>query len=96
MVNKLLIGACLALSLAACASAPTTTDSKAQPALAQDEAPLGCVNGTGTRLKVSPTDCTEIGMTHSKTAVDATGRPYLQQSLQMIDPTVHIGGVAAQ
>ena len=94
MVKKLLIGACLVLTLVACTTAPTIPDAKSPVVAANNGPPLGCVNGTGTRLKVSPTDCTAIGMTHTKTSVDATGKVWAQQSLYMIDTAVKINGSA--
>jgi hypothetical protein len=92
MIKKLLIGACLVLPVAACTTAPVVPDANAQLASADQKAPpFGCVAQTGTRLPVKADACTGFGAQYTKTDVDQTGKPWLQQSLQMMDTTVKIG-----
>jgi putative hemolysin len=100
MIGKLLTAACL-LTLAACAStppAPDTAGATSPAALAAtattNAAPLGCVNGTGTRLPVSKDDCTGFGSSYSPAQLKSTGTPpYLPNALQMLDPSVRASGV---
>ena len=92
MFTKFLAGTCL-IALAACATAPTAPGAAKQPlAAATNGPPAGCVNGTGTRLRVQPTDCVGFGSAYSKSDVDKTGKQPVQQSLSMMDPTVRISG----
>ncbi len=94
MLKKLLVGACLALACAACTTAPSAPEAKAPlTAATQAETPFGCVTDTGTRLPVKPGACTGFGAQYYKNNFDATGKPYAQQSLQMMDTTVKINGV---
>ena len=97
---KLLGAACLA-ALAACASTPPTpgTSAAASPAPTaavaaanNERAPVGCVNGTGTRLPVGKGDCTGFGAMYAPQQLNSTGQPYLQNSLQMLDPSVRVSG----
>jgi hypothetical protein len=97
MRSKLLICACVA-ALAACATtAPSpgtapVSGPAASPAVAaanNDRPPIGCVNGTGTRLPVSKGDCTGFGAMYAPQQLNSTGTPpYLQNALQMLDPSV--------
>jgi hypothetical protein len=100
MRSKLLIGACLAL--AACATtaptpgtAPGAGPVASSPVAAanNDRPPVGCVNGTGTRLPVSKGDCTGFGSMYAPQQLNTTGTPpYLQNALQMLDPAVRASG----
>lgn len=84
----------LALTLAGCAATPgpAGTPQESQTPAAAKVLPLGCVTGTGTRLPVKPDECTGFGSVHTKTALDSTGTPYAQQSLQMLDTAVKTNG----
>jgi len=92
MVKTLLIGGCLAVGLAACAGNPSTPQANSPGLAANTQPPVGCVNGTGTRLPVKPTDCVGFGSVYDKSQVDQTGRPYLQDSLYMLNPTLRVSG----
>jgi len=96
MIKKLFVGGCLALSLAACATNPAATQATPATLAANSQAPVGCVNGTGTRLPVKPTDCVGFGSVYGKTQIDETGRPYLQDSLNMINTTMTVTGSVQQ
>jgi hypothetical protein len=87
MFSKFL-SACFALALVACASNPATPTAQSPAVAANAQPPVGCVNGTGTRLPMKPTACAGFGNTYGQTQLDQTGRPYLQDSLQMLDSTV--------
>jgi len=93
MVKTLLIGSCLAVGLAACASNPSTPQAAKPEALAANNVPpAGCVQGTGSRLPSKPNECTGFGNVYGKQQVDATGKVWMQQSLFMMDTAVKING----
>ena len=105
MMQRLLLGSCLALALAACATHPATPSAAGnstpaavpawQPpaaAATAQQTPLGCVPATATRLPVPPGSCSGIGSVHSATDLQRTGQPYLGPALQMIDPAVRTSG----
>jgi uncharacterized lipoprotein len=88
MSKKLVFGACLALLLAACSSAPPKPDQASANA-----PPVGCVSSnTATRLPPKPTDCTAFGSTYTKQDLDRTGQPYVGDALRMLDPSVTVHG----
>jgi hypothetical protein len=76
---------CLTLGLGACASAPPVAE---QPKSAAVQPPLGCVPNTASRLPPNSSSCTAPGSSYSKDQIDRTGQPYLNQSLQMLDPAI--------
>jgi hypothetical protein len=95
MLKTRLIGTCLALGLAACASTPSTPEAAKSPALAANDAPpAGCVQGTGSRLPSKPGDCTGFGNAYGKQQADATGKVWAQQQLFMMDTAIKINGSA--
>jgi hypothetical protein len=83
MLNKALIGSCLALAMAACATAPpaTLTASKRPPA--------GCVSDSASRLPPRG-DCAGFGTTYLQKDIYSTGN---QQdpaaALRMLSPSIH-------
>jgi len=93
MVTKLVMGFCLVLSLAACATHPSAPGVGNTVAAANPEqVPTGCVGSTATRLPVRPGDCAGFGSTHSRSSIDRTGQTSLPPALQMIDPTIQAHG----
>jgi len=95
MLRTLLTCLCL-LALGACAThpaAPGGPPSATTAAVASAGPPVGCVNGTGTRLPVAPQDCTGVGASYSRGQLQSTGTPpYLQNALQMLDPSIRASG----
>jgi hypothetical protein len=90
MFNKSLIGLCLVLSLAACA---TSTAPSAKPTVAASATtPVGCVGSTATRLPVNPNDCAGFGSSYTKQSLDQTGQPYAGDALRMLDPSLSVHG----
>ena len=84
MLNKVLVGACVALLLAGCASRP----SKPVARNAAAKPSLGCVSDTATRLPVKPNQCSGVGSTYTKQDLDRTGQPLLNDSLRMLSPAI--------
>jgi hypothetical protein len=91
MLNKILIGACLTLCVAACASSRSVPDT-AKPAVAASakQPPAGCVADTATRVPVSPQDCAGFGRTWTDQDVKSTGATDAAQALRQLDPTVTV------
>jgi hypothetical protein len=87
MFNKVLIGACLTLCVAGCASSPSAP-SAAKAAADAGSPPAGCVAGTATRIPVSPHDCAAFGRTWTEQDVKSTGATDAAQALRQLDPTV--------
>jgi hypothetical protein len=83
MWPRIVIGACAALALAACASAPPTL-----PTASAKKPPVGCVSDTATRLPTPPSECKGFGNTYTKEDLDRTGQVYAQDALRMLDPSV--------
>ena len=87
MIKELLIGSCLALALAACA----TTQPSSGMAQAKNEtrSPAGCVPEASRLPPNGP--CPGIGASHTQGDLNRTGQQQnnLGLSLQMIDPTIH-------
>ena len=84
MLNKMLVGTCVALLLAGCVSRsykPVAHNAAAKP-------PLGCVSDTATRLPVNPNQCAGVGTTFTKQDLDRTGQPFLNDPLKMLSPAV--------
>ena len=92
MVNKLLLGFCLALAVAACATHPSAPAGNTVAAANPEQVPFGCIGSTATRLPVRPGDCAGFGTSHSRSSLDRTGQPNLGPALQMIDPTIRASG----
>ena len=87
MRKLLTLGACVLVSLAACATAPQPQPT---PAVAQAAKPAaGCVPQTATRLSVKDNECAGFGFSHDQTQLNTTGLPYADQQLRLLDPSVH-------
>jgi hypothetical protein len=93
MFNKIVIGACFVLCVAACASSrsPPDTAKPAPPATA-NQPPAGCVADTATRIPVSPRDCAAFGRTWTEQDVRSTGATDAAQALRQLDPSVTVTG----
>jgi hypothetical protein len=89
MLKTILIGACLTLGVAACATSPSTSGTRAHAAAAKVP-PAGCVADTGTRIPVSPSDCAGPGRVWTDQDVKSTGATDAAQALRQLDPTVTI------
>ncbi len=87
ILKSLALPAALALSLAACATAPPTPDK----ATAKAKPPAGCVAQTATRIPVKDDTCAGFGNTYTKQDIDNTGQPYADKALGMLDPSVRVG-----
>ena len=87
MLKSLALSAALALSLAACSTAPVSPD---KAAAADAKPPAGCVGQTATRIPVKDdsTSCAGFGSTYTRQDVDRTGQVDLGRALQMLDPTI--------
>jgi phenylalanyl-tRNA synthetase alpha subunit len=90
MLNKLLIGAALALSLAACASTPPSPDA-AKSTVARTQ-PSGCAGTTATSRPDNPQKCAGFGSVYTKDDMDRTGANTLGDALRLLDPTVSVRG----
>ena len=87
MFRPVLVGASLALCIAACATSPSTqTDQKT--AAVESTPPRGCVAGTATRLPVKPGECAGFGNTWSDKDLKSTGATDVGQGLSLLDPSV--------
>jgi hypothetical protein len=88
MLNKILIGAGLALCVAACATNPSTSG----PAAAAKQPPGWCVSSTGTRIPMSQSECTALGHTWTQDQIQTTGATDAAQALRQLDPSLTIRG----
>jgi hypothetical protein len=94
MLNRVLIGACLSLSLIACATTPAGPGTAKPPAAVQ-AAPvqtLGCARpDNGTRLPATAPNCSGPASVYSKSDIDRTGQADTGDALRMLSPslTVH-------
>jgi hypothetical protein len=86
MWKKFLIGAGLALGVAACASTPSTPDAS-KAAAAANLAPPGCVGDTATRLPLSAHECAAFGHQWTHEDVKQTGATDMGSALRLLDPT---------
>lgn len=87
MLKSLALAAALGLTLAACATAPSTPDkatANAKPAAA-------CVGQTATRLPMKDDTCAGFGNTYSQQDLNNTGQPFADKALGMLDPSVRVG-----
>ena len=87
MLKSLALSAALALSLAACATAPVSPD---KTTTANAKPPAGCVGQTATRIPVKDdsTSCAGFGSTYTKEDLDRTGQYDLDRALPMLDPAI--------
>ena len=91
LLTKLLIGALLALPLAAC----TTPSATREPPKSASLAPArtrGCVPDTATRIPVKETDCAGFGRTYTQQDLQRTGQPDTAQALRLLDPSLTVHG----
>jgi hypothetical protein len=89
MHKSLTLAACLALTLAACA---TTPQPQAQPLAKAQKPATGCVPDTATRLPMKDSECSGFGASYGSKDLQNTGQPYADQALRMLDPSVVTGG----
>jgi hypothetical protein len=90
MLKEILIGSCLALALAACATSPPP--SSLTQAKNETRPPAGCVSdNTASRLPPS-SYCAGVGSSHTQGDLNRTGQqnPNLGKALQMLDPSVTV------
>jgi hypothetical protein len=86
MRKLLTLGACLALTVAACATPPPTA-----PVAQAAKPATGCVPDTATRLPMKDSECSGFGASYGAKELQSTGQPYADQQLQMLDPSVRGG-----
>jgi hypothetical protein len=91
MLNKLLLGACLALPLLACTSASPTRDAASTPAVAATTTPAGCVSETASRIPAPPGSCTGFGRSYSQGDIRNTGQTDPASALRLLDSSVSPG-----
>ena len=89
MLKKILLGVCLTLCVAACATPSSSGTGKSTSAAKVP--PAGCVADTATRIPVSPRDCAGFGRVWTDQDVRSTGVSDAAQALHQLDPTVTIG-----
>ena len=87
MLNKLLIGACFALALAACASSAPTRAVKPQ-AFTPTQPAVGCVGDTASRIPLRPGECAGLGHTYTQSDLSRTGALTTSEALQLLDPSL--------
>jgi hypothetical protein len=90
MLNKLLIGAGLALCVAACASTPSAPGAAMPNAATANLPPAGCVPATATRLPISPQECAAFGRTYTQEDIRRTGSADTAQALRLLDPAITV------
>jgi hypothetical protein len=88
MRKSLTLGACLVLTLAACATPPPP---QTQPVAKAQKPATGCVPDTATRLPMKDSECSGFGASYGSKELQSTGQPYADQQLQMLDPSVRGG-----
>ena len=87
MLNKLVIGASLALALAACTSSSPTREVKPLGFTPTSPA-VGCVADTATRIPVRPGECAGTGRTYTQSDINRTGARTTTEALQLLDPSL--------
>lgn len=90
MLKSLLLGSCLALVTAGCATqSPTRPETQAKAATT---APAGCTRDTGTRLPADPNvqRCAGLGRSYSQSDIRNTGQTDVGSALQMLDPSISV------
>jgi hypothetical protein len=80
-MKKLLIGVCLALTVAACATSSGVASHAAAP---QNIA--GCVPGT----IPAPNNCKNFGTVHTQQQMQQTGATNTADALRMLDPSMTV------
>ena len=89
VLKKTLIGALLALCVAACATSHSTPGTRQRAAAKVP--PAGCVAETATRIPVSPHDCAGAGRVWTDQDIKSTGATDVATALRQLDPTVTTG-----
>ena len=85
MLKTLVPAACLVLSLAACAPAPT------RPTEKMASSPPGCVR-TASRINNKNDDCAGFGQSYTQQDIQRTGGTDAGQALRLLDPTLTVHG----
>jgi hypothetical protein len=91
MLNKLLIGAALAL-LAACASTPPSPEA-AKSTVAKTQQPPGCAGGNSAipaSQTANPQPCAGFGSVYTKDDITRTGSNNLGDALRSLDPSLSV------
>jgi hypothetical protein len=95
MLNKPLIGAALALALAACASTPPSPDA-AKSTLATSQQPPGCAGTSATTTaasqSVNPQPCAGFGSVYTRDEMTRVGATSAADALRLLAPTVGVRG----
>ena len=91
MLNKLVIGVCLALALAACASSSATRAVKPL-AFTPSLAPVGCAPDSATRIPLRPHECLGTGHVYSHSELERTGALTTSEALGLLDPSLIVHG----
>jgi hypothetical protein len=91
MWKKVLIGACLTLCVAGCASSPSAP-SAAKAGADAASPPLGCVPETATRIPPSPRECGAFGHVWKHEDIKTTGATDAGQALRLLDPSLTVTG----
>lgn len=91
MWKKVLIGACLILCVAGCASSPSAP-STAKAGADAASPPLGCVPQTATRIPPSPRECGAFGRVWNEQDIKTTGATDVGHALRLLDPSVTVIG----
>jgi hypothetical protein len=91
MFNKVLIGACLILCVAGCASSPSAP-SAAKAAADAGSPPVGCVPHTATRIPPSARECGAFGRVWNEDDIKNTGATDVAHALRLLDPSVTVTG----
>jgi hypothetical protein len=86
MLKTLVPAACLVLSLAACAPAPTRPSTQTMAS-----SPPGCVN-TASRIDNKNDDCAGFGQSYTQQDIQRTGGADTGQALRLLDPTLTVHG----
>jgi len=92
MPNQALIGVCLVLSLASCASAPGPATSSVTPA-ATPALPVGCISpDSEARLPAHPINCATPASVSPRPSIDRTGQADTAEALRMLSPALTVHG----
>jgi hypothetical protein len=88
MLRSLLIGVCLAASLAACTSAPSARADAKDAARVAETQQTPCLKETGTRLPPVPGQCAGFGRSYSSEDIHRTGQTDAAAALRLLDPSI--------
>jgi hypothetical protein len=90
MLNKVLVGACLAVPLMACTTLAPTSEAAKSPAVATAKRPIGCVGDTATRIRMSDRDCAGFGRTYTQEDLLRSGATTPGRALSLLDPSLTV------